>query len=102
MCLRQKFSGARNVIPVRPRLCAARSEPRSCLVWATLDGKRVNCAVSREALNDLTRSSHSQAEQLIEAYRSNISKIATVAERKARANWFEPDGSILVQTADVS
>ena len=72
------------------------------LFRATLDGKRVNCAVSREALNDLTRSSHSQAEQLIEAYRSNISKIATVAERKARANWFEPDGSVLVQTADVS
>jgi hypothetical protein len=72
------------------------------LFRAMLDGKRVNCAVSREALNDLTRSSHSQTEQLIEAYRSNIIKIAAVAERKARANWFETDGSILVQTADVS
>jgi hypothetical protein len=72
------------------------------LFRATYDGKRVICAVSREALNDLTGSSHSQADQLIMEYHNNAARIAAVAECKARANWFEADGSILVRTADLA
>ena len=62
---------------------------------AEWDDRRINCAVSIEALQD-----HFNADNLtpLEAFRAHRWQIERIAEYLITRKRFEPDGSVLVRT----
>jgi Protein of unknown function (DUF1488) len=75
---------------------------RDVVRFMALDGlAMVRCAVSREALMDKARSTHATDEDLVDIYIIHADEIQQIAERKYVANKTEPDGLILVTTADL-
>jgi hypothetical protein len=62
---------------------------------AELEGRRISCAVSMEALQD-----HFDARNLapLEAFRSHRWEIERIAEYLIARKRFEPDGSVLVRS----
>ena len=62
----------------------------------------VRCAVSREALMDKARSTLATDEDLVDIYIFHADVIQQIAVRKYAAQQTEPDGLILVKTADLN
>ncbi len=66
---------------------------------AELDGKRIVCAISSEALCDNFGGIYNA---VIEAFRENRLRIETVAERLIQQGRYEADGSIMIYSHDGS
>ena len=64
---------------------------------ADVNGQRIRCAVSWEALQD-----HFQGDNIppLDAFRTSRSAIEQVAERLINRQRFEQDGSILIRSQD--
>ena len=70
------------------------------VVFCGLDrGQRIRCAVSDEALNDHFRGDHRNK---LEVFRENRLVIEEIARRRYLSGNLEPDGSVLIRTADIS
>lgn len=69
--------------------------------YAEDGGNRVLCAVTEEALQDLTNTHTLEPEALVALYRGNSDIIAAIAEEKYRARNINPDGYVVVTSADV-
>lgn len=70
--------------------------------WAADGEKRVPCGVTHEALADYTRSVVGGRDASVALYRTHAAKVHDVAQRKYRAGQLEPDGGILVMSADLA
>lgn len=68
------------------------------LFWGQDGSKRVRCAISREALDDHYKPERKDKLKVFEANRNAIEQ---EARRKYLAGTLEPDGSILIKTADI-
>jgi hypothetical protein len=76
---------------------------RRVLWLSAWDGwKPVRCAVSRDALVDKARLTHAADEDLVDIYITHADEIQRIAARKYAAKQTEPDGFILVKTADLN
>jgi hypothetical protein len=76
----------------------------SVVYWALVDGKRIRCRISMEALSDHFRApldSPDLSKTLIETFMKNRQKIEEITARKIQANQFEPDETILVKSRDI-
>ena len=62
----------------------------------------IACSVSREALQLYARTSGSSGEQLLDIFHDNSSAVGRLARRKFEANALEPNGSILIRSADLN
>jgi hypothetical protein len=72
---------------------------RGVVVFWGRDGKtRVQCAISREALDDHY---HGDNKDKLEVFRANRRAIEEIARRKYLAGVTEPDGSVLIRTGDL-
>ena len=75
------------------------STDRQAVVFGGQDGKRrVQCAISREALDDHFRGDNRDK---LEVFRANRQIIEQEARRKYLAGRTEPDGSVLIRTGDL-
>ena len=63
---------------------------------------RISCAISGEALEDHFTSRGASSRGRLAAFRDNRRRIEQLARRKYAAGQTEPDGSIMVRTADVA
>jgi len=73
---------------------------RDVVVFSGLDrDQRIRCAISEEALNDHFRGDHRNK---LEVFRENRPAIEEIAGRKYLSGQVEPDGSVLIRTADIS
>lgn len=66
---------------------------------AEIDGRKVPCSISIEALEDHFSADYSNP---LAFFDTNRSKIESIAEDVIRLEHFEPDGSILIRTKDIS
>jgi transcriptional regulator with XRE-family HTH domain len=66
--------------------------------WGHNGTRRVRCAISREALDDHYKPERKDKVKMFEAHREAIEH---EARRKFLAGQLEPDGSILIRTADL-
>lgn len=64
---------------------------------ADVDGRRITCGISLEALQD---DYGGILHQPVEAFRQNRSAIEKLAERLIRQHRFESDGSILIRSGE--
>jgi hypothetical protein len=64
---------------------------------AQVNGTRVRCAISREALEDHLGANNIEP---LNAFRTNRQRIEAKAEQLIGRGRFERDGSILIRTAD--
>ena len=78
-----RFDGARDVV----------------VFWGLDRDKRIRCAISEEALDDHF---HGDNRNKLEVFRENLPAIEEIARRKYLAGQVEPDGSVLIRTADIS
>ena len=69
---------------------------------AEANGGPIACSVSREALQAYARTSGSSGEQLLDIFHDNSSAVGRLAKRKFEANALEPNGSILIGSADLN
>jgi transcriptional regulator with XRE-family HTH domain len=82
-----------------PESAAFYDASRKVVCFAGSDGsKKVNCAISKEALDDYFGGDHQSSVKSFTTYREQIEQIV---RRKYLGNQFENDGSILVTSADV-
>jgi len=65
---------------------------------AIVDGRRVPCKVSREALNDHFKA---ETEGILYAFLKHSSEIEANARALIEQQKFQPDGSILISTLDI-
>jgi len=70
--------------------------------YAEHNGSPVKCAVSEEAIQDLTQSLTSDGEELLEPFRSNQNIFVAIAEEKFLAGNVESDGYVVVKSADLA
>ena len=76
---------------------------RECVVApATSGGRIVSFAVSREALMDCRRLRIASSDQLLEVYRAESILIATIARERYAKGLREPNGGVIVLTADLN
>jgi transcriptional regulator with XRE-family HTH domain len=64
-------------------------------------GKVVNCAISREAIEDHFKPKGGGNAARIAAFKRHRRTIEELAERKFRARQMEPDGTLLIRSMDV-
>jgi fido (protein-threonine AMPylation protein) len=67
--------------------------------WGMDRNHRIRCAISREALDDHF---HGDNRNKLEVFRENSRAIEEIAQRKYLSGRVEPDGSVLVRTADIT
>ena len=67
--------------------------------WGLDRDQRIRCAISEEALNDHF---HGDNRNKLEVFRENRLAIEEIARRKYLSGQVEPDGSVLIRTADIS
>jgi hypothetical protein len=67
--------------------------------WGQDGAQRVRCAISREALDDHF---HGDNTNKLEVFRENRPAIEDIARRKYLSGRVEPDGTVLIRTADLS
>ena len=65
--------------------------------WGMDRNHRIRCAISREALDDHF---HGDNRKKLDVFRENRQAIGEIARRKYLSGRVEPDGSVLVRTAD--
>jgi len=65
---------------------------------AEIDGRKIVCSISFEALEDHFSADYSNP---LASFDANRSKIESIAENVIRLEHFEPDGSILIRTMDI-
>ena len=76
---------------------------RGVVLFVALDGAlMVRCAVSREALMDKAGVSEATDAEVADIFVTHADRIQAVAFRKYEAKHFEPDGSVLIKTADLN
>jgi transcriptional regulator with XRE-family HTH domain len=76
---------------------------RDVILFRGEDGeKNVYCAVSRETIEDHFKPKGGGNTARIAAFKRHRRTIEEIAERKYRARQFEPDGTILVHSLDVT
>ncbi len=66
---------------------------------AEIDGRKIPCSISLEALEDHFSADYSNA---LVSFDANRSKIESIAENVIRLEQFESNGSILIRTMDIS
>jgi Protein of unknown function (DUF1488) len=66
--------------------------------WGQDRTQRIRCAISREALDDHF---HCDKKNKLEVFRENRPAIEDIARRKYLSGRVEPDGTILIRTADI-
>jgi hypothetical protein len=66
--------------------------------WGLDRDQRIRCAISREALDDHF---HGDSRNKLEVFRENHPAIEEIARRKYLSGHVEPDGTVLVRTADI-
>lgn len=72
---------------------------RDAVVFWGLDrGERIQCVISQEALDDHF---HGDKRNKLEVFRENRSAIEELAQRKYLTGQVEPDGTVLIRTADI-
>lgn len=67
--------------------------------WGIDRNHRVRCAISREALDDHF---HGDNRKKLDVFRENRAAIEDIARRKYLSGRVEPNGSVLVRTADIA
>jgi hypothetical protein len=67
--------------------------------WGLDRDKRIRCIISEEALDDHFRGDNRNK---LEVFRENLPAIEEIARRKYLSGQAEPDGSVLIRTADIS
>ncbi len=73
--------------------------PDVVVFWGMDRDHRIRCAISREALDDHF---HGDNRKKLEVFRENSRAIEEIARRKYLSGRVEPDGSVLVRTADIT
>jgi len=72
---------------------------RDAVVFWGLDrGERIQCVISEEALDDHF---HGDKRNKLEVFRENRPAIEELAQRKYLTGQVEPDGTVLIRTADI-
>ena len=73
---------------------------RRKIVWftASVDGKRIDCGISIEALGDHFGAYYDDP---LPAFRANRARIETVAARLIEESRFESDGTLLIRSSDL-
>jgi hypothetical protein len=66
--------------------------------WGLDKDQRIRCVISREALDDHF---HGDNRNKLEVFRENRPAIEEMAQRKYLTGRIEPDGTILIRTADI-
>jgi hypothetical protein len=66
--------------------------------WGLDRDQRIRCAISREALDDHF---HGNSRNKLEVFRENRPAIEEIARRKYLFGHVEPDGTVLIRTADI-
>ncbi|MGD0632152.1 MAG: DUF1488 domain-containing protein [Terracidiphilus sp.] len=66
--------------------------------WGQDMAQRVRCAISREALDDHF---HGDNRDKLEVFRENRPAIEDIARSKYLSGRVEPDGTVLIRTADI-
>jgi len=66
--------------------------------WGQDRAQRVRCAISREALDDHFHGDHRNR---LEVFDENRPEIEDIAKRKYLSGQVEPDGTVLIRTADI-
>ena len=75
---------------------------RDMVVFMGMDGARlVRCSVTRDALMWLARRRARSAKEMLEAYRSNASRIHGIAATKYDRRQLDIDGTVLILQRDV-
>ena len=67
--------------------------------WGQDRAQRIRCAISREALDDHF---HGDNRNKLEVFRENHPAIEGIARSKYLSDHVEPDGTVLIRTADIS
>jgi Fic family protein len=67
--------------------------------WGIDRDKRIRCAISQEALDDHF---HGDNRNKIAVFRENLAAIEEIARRKYLSGRVEPDGTVLIRTADIA
>ncbi|RYD85874.1 MAG: DUF1488 domain-containing protein [Sphingomonadales bacterium] len=70
--------------------------------YAEANGRPIACSVSREALLHHARKSGGSGEELLNIFHDNSSAVGRLAKRKFETNALEPNGSILIRSADLT
>lgn len=71
---------------------------RTIVFWGLDRDQRIPCAISREALDDHFRGDNRNK---LEVFRENRPAIEDIARRKYLSGRVEPDGTVLIRTADI-
>jgi len=66
--------------------------------WGLDRGERIRCVISEEALDDHF---HGDNRNKLEVFRENRPAIEELAQRKYLTGQVEPDGTVLIRTADI-
>lgn len=66
--------------------------------WGLDRGERIQCVISEEALDDHF---HGDNRNKLEVFRENRPAIEEVAQRKYLTGQIEPDGTVVIRTADI-
>jgi hypothetical protein len=66
--------------------------------WGQDRAQRIRCAISREALDDHF---HGDNRNKLEVFGENRLNIEDIARRKYLLGHVEPDGTVLIRTADI-
>lgn len=69
--------------------------------YAEENGKRVLCAVTDEAIQDLTRSTTLDPDELVELFQGNSLIFGEIAEEKYREGLLGEDGFVVVKSEDL-
>jgi Protein of unknown function (DUF1488) len=69
------------------------------MFWGQDRTERIRCAISKEALDDHF---HGDRRNKLEVFRENRQTIEDIARRKYLSGSVEPDGTVLIRTADIS
>ena len=77
-----RYDGARDVV----------------VFWGLDRDKRIRCVISEEALDDHFRGDNRNK---LDVFRENLTAIEELARRKYLSGHAEPDGSVLIRTADI-
>lgn len=70
--------------------------------YAELNGERVFCAASDEAIQDLTNTTTLDPRELLGLFQDNFGVFAAIAEEKCRAGMSEGDGYVVVKSSDLT
>jgi hypothetical protein len=68
--------------------------------FADINGKRVRCLMSKEALNAFEKGSDTGTTEQIKLFKDHWSEIQKVTYSKIQKSSFQPDGDIILQSSD--